>query len=413
MIWNLTYKSILNRKTTFLLSIISIFISIILILGINRLTHSVKTHFLNTINQTDLLVGASNGELDILLNLVFHIGDGLKEVKYSSYKQIKQQKAIKWCVPIALGDSFKGFDVVGTNQDFFKFYKYSNNKLLTFKKGHNFKGFYDVIVGENVAKKFNLHIGDKIYLSHSTSNSQHHHKHIHKNRSFIISGILNHSSTPNDNIVFIQLKTDAAMHIEWQSGHFVDMHISSEKLSHMNIQPKHISGMMIGLKSKIQILEIEDKINHFKNENLKAVIPAKALSKLYKLMYELQNILLFISSMVFIASIFTMLSSMYSTLNEREREMAILRSLGFNIKIIFSLFFIEAFFIILSAIIIGNLILSIIIYFLSDYLSISYLPNIYEIILLLILFIVALISSIFPAYKIYKSSIFNGLMVKK
>lgn len=406
MIFNLSYKSILNRKTSFLLSVFSIAISVVLLLGIQRIVSETKNHFLNTINQTDIIVAASNGSLDILLKLIFHIGDGLEELEYSSYEEVSKLDEVAWSVPLSVGDSFRGFSAVGTNADYFRHYKYANNQSLEFAEGGNFDGFFDLIVGSNAAKKLHLKLGESVYLSHGDT----HEHHEHKNRAFVISGILKPSFTPNDDLVFIQLKTDEAMHLEWQSGHFVDMHISNEELSKMDIQPKHISGMLLGLKNRAQILEVEDKINHLKNENLKAVIPAKALAKLYKIMKQFEDIFMLISSMVFVGAIFTMLASMFSTLNERRREMAVLRSLGANIKIIFALFASEALFIVLGGIVLGNVLLTALLAFMPQ--NISFLPSLYELFMLLVMGITALLASLIPAIKSYRNSLYDGLSIK-
>lgn len=406
MIFTLSYKSIRNRKISFLLSVFSIAISVVLLLGIQRIINETKSHFLNTINQTDIIVAASNGSVDILLNLIFHIGDGLEEVHYSSYTEIAQFSEVAWSVPLCVGDSFKGFDAVGTNADYFKHYKYANNKSLEFNEGGNFDGFYDLIVGAHVAKKLHLKLGESVYLSHGDA----HDHHEHTNRAFVISGILKPSFTPNDDVVFIQLKTDEAMHLEWQSGHFVDMHISNEELSKMELQPKHISGMLVGLKNRAQILEVQAKINSYKNENLKAVIPAKALAKLYKIIKQFEDIFMLISSMVFVGAIFTMLASMFSTLNERRREMAILRSLGANVKIIFALFASEALFIVIGGIIFGNILLTFLLAFIPG--NISYIPSLYELLVLLIMVIIALLATLIPSIKSYKNSLHDGLSIK-
>ncbi|MCX6051349.1 MAG: FtsX-like permease family protein [Campylobacterales bacterium] len=406
MIFNLTYKSILNRKTAFFLSVFSIAISVVLLLGIQRVAKSSEKHFLNTLNETDMIVGASNGSIEILLNLVFHIGDGLGEMQYSSYEEIATMDEVAWSVPLSLGDSFRGFEVMATNEDFFKRYKYASGKLLEFQEGGNFGGFYDVIVGFNVHKKLDLKLSDKVHLSHADEH------HEHTNREFSVSGILKPSNTPNDDLVFIQLKSDEAIHLEWQSGHFVDMHIESEKLSQMDIKLKHVSGMLLGLKNPLQILELENKINHYKGENLKAVIPAKALSKLFKLMQSFQNVLFFISVAVFIVALFTMLTSMYATLIERRREIAILRSLGASAKVLFALFAIESFLIVACGIVLGVFILTLLIALIPSTLSISHMPDIYEIAMLLVMVAISLLASLIPALSSYKQSLQDGLIVK-
>jgi len=402
----LTFKSIQNRKITFLLSVISIAISVVLLLGVDKGIKSSKKHFINTINSTDIIVASSNGSLDILLNLIFHISDPLKEMSYKSFEDIKSFDEVSWAVPLSLGDSFKGFDVVSTDENYFKYYRYSSKKFLKFAKGRGLVDFYDVVIGSEVAKKLHLKVGDTIHLSHG----KHHHKHIHKNRAFKVVGVLEKTFTPNDESVFMQLKADEAIHIEWQSGHFVDMHISSEKLSRMDIEPKHISGMLLGLKNRSTILSVEDKINHYRGENLKAVIPAKALSKLYKLMKNLQDLLMIISSAVFIAAIFTMLSSMFSTLSERRREIAIFRSLGAGVKTVFILFGIESFLVVMSGVVMGVVLVEIFGLFSPFKLSLGI--DVYQFFMLFCMVVIALLSSLFPAMKSYKNSLADGLVVK-
>ena len=410
VLFKLTYKSLLNRKITFIFSVISIAISVFLLLGIQKSVKISKHHFINTINSTDIIVAAPNGSLDILLKTIFHISEPLKEISYDSYEKISNFEEVKWSVPLSLGDSFHGFDVLSTNSDYFKYYRYATDKQLFFKDGRNFDDFFDVVIGSEVAKKLDLKLGDTIHISHGSAKEHH----THKNRNFNVAGILRRSFTPNDTTVFIQLKADEAIHLEWQTNHFVDMHISDERLKNMRVKPKHISAILIGLHNPADILSVEDKINHLKSENLKAIIPAKALSKLFKLMQNSQNILTLISTALFFTALLTMLSSMFSSLNERKREVAILRSIGANSKVIFQLFMIESAITVLSAIMLGVIVLDIFMLILSFYVGVefSYMLSLQELLLLSTLFVVGLLSSLLPAIKSYKGSLKDGLTVK-
>ncbi|WP_294967032.1 ABC transporter permease, partial [Sulfurimonas sp.] len=163
----LTYKSIQNRKLTFALSVLSIAISVVLLLGVDKAIKSSQNHFISTINKTDIIVASSNGSLEILLNLIFHISDPLPKMKYSSFEDLQKVEEVKWAVPISLGDNFNGFDVISTNEDYFKYYRYSSGKLLEFENGKTLDGFYDVVLGSSVAKKLNINVGDIIHLSRS------------------------------------------------------------------------------------------------------------------------------------------------------------------------------------------------------------------------------------------------------
>ncbi len=408
MILNLTYKSIKNRKLTFFLSVFSIAISVMLLLGVDKVVKESKNHFINTINATDLIVAPSNGSIDILLKLVFHISDDNLKMDYKVFNEVLKTDGVDWCIPISLGDSFKGFDVVSTNNDYFKYYTFSTNKKLRLKEGKFFSEFFDIVVGYDVAKKLGLKLGDKIHLSHGKGK----HHHIHKHREFKVVGILDKTFTPNDDSLFMQLKTDEAIHFEYQSGHFVDMHITNEHLMKMDIKPKHISGMFVGLKNKMQILEIQERLSKLNHTTV--IIPAKALSRLYKLIKEFQNILVVISFGVFITAVFTMLSTMFSTLNERRREIAILRSLGASSFTVFLLFVVESFFVVFSGVVVGVVLLelSLFVLVLNYPINISYGLDIYQISLLLFMVVIGVFSSLFPAYNSYKSSLQDGLVVR-
>ena len=410
MLLSLTLKSLKTRRIPFLLSVFSIAISLVLLLGVNRAIQTTKNHFINTINQTDLVVASSNGSLDILLNLLFHISEPLGEMNFDSFESIAAFSEVKWAVPLSLGDSFKGYGVVSTNPEYFTYYRYSDAKSLSFYKGRALLGFYDIVLGYDVAKSLKLHLGSHIHLSHGSSS----HTHTHTNREFKVVGILNKTLTPNDATVFMQLKADEAIHLEWQSGHFVDMHISDAKLQKMKIKPKHISGVLLGLKNRVQILEVQEKIKKFKQENLNAVIPAKALSKLYTLMKNMQELLNIISIALFIVALMSMLSFMYATLTQRTREMAILRTLGASSALVFKLFALEAFITLCLGILLGLFFLNAGIFILSFFLSLefSYAFSLYEFFVMALMLLFGVLIALLPAFKLYSSPLNDSLSVK-
>lgn len=410
MFWLITIKSIANRRLAFTLSLLSIAISVVLLLGVERITKATKNHFLNTINQTDLIVAAPEGALNVLLNLVFHLAEPLSEIPYSAYEAIAKFDEVAWAIPISVGDTFKGYDAIATTNSYFAHYKYASKKSLVFSEGGDFKAFYDVVLGSEVAASLHLSLHDTIHLSHAGS------AHTHANRDFHICGILKPTHTPNDTSIFFQLKADEAIHLEWQSGNFVDMHFSSAQLEQMHIVPKHISGVYIGLKNPFSLLHVSQKIEQLSNAQLKAIIPAKALSQLFFLLKNMQDLLTLISAMVFGVALFGMLATMLATLHERRREIAILRMLGASAKSIFLLFAMESLLLVASGILLGNLLLTLLIVLNNFYLHVAVqiplLPNLYELFLLSVMLLLALLASFFPALKSYKNSLLDGLIVK-
>ena len=118
----LSLKSLFNRKTTALLTIFSIAISVMLLLGVERIKNKAKTSFANTISSTDLIVGARSGSIQLLLYSVFRIGNATNNITWKSYRDIASRSDVSWTIPLSLGDSHRGYRVLGTNEDYFKFY---------------------------------------------------------------------------------------------------------------------------------------------------------------------------------------------------------------------------------------------------------------------------------------------------
>jgi len=162
----LALKSALNRKVSLSLAMFSIAISILLLLGVDTLRKQAKNNFLNTISQTDLIVGARSSPTNLLLYSVFHIGNATNNVAYASYQDIIATKRVKWSVPISLGDSHRGFRVMGTNSDYFRYYRYANGQNLKLQPGAVFIDVYDAVIGYDVAQSLNYQLNDQITLSH-------------------------------------------------------------------------------------------------------------------------------------------------------------------------------------------------------------------------------------------------------
>nr|MBF4405349.1 ABC transporter permease [Vibrio anguillarum] len=102
VITNLAWKSVLNRKTTALLSILTVAISVILLMGVERIRTQAKESFANTISGTDLIVGGRSGQVNLLLYSVFRIGNATNNIDWKSYQAFSEHRSVKWAIPISL-----------------------------------------------------------------------------------------------------------------------------------------------------------------------------------------------------------------------------------------------------------------------------------------------------------------------
>ena len=145
-------KSARFRRTSIVLTVIAIAISATLLLGVDKVRKEARSSFFNTVSQTDLIVGARSSPTNLLLYSVFRIGNATNNVSWETYESIADRDEVAWTIPISLGDSHRGFRVMGTSSDYFDFYRYGSNKALTLDSGDRFEGVYEAVLGADVAR---------------------------------------------------------------------------------------------------------------------------------------------------------------------------------------------------------------------------------------------------------------------
>ncbi|MGR5096408.1 ABC transporter permease [Vibrio maritimus] len=335
----LAWKSLLNRKTTALLTILTVAISVILLMGVERIRTQAKSSFANTISGTDLIVGGRSGQVNLLLYSVFRIGNATNNIDWKSFEEFSNHRSVDWAIPISLGDSHRGFRVMGTNHSYFEHYQYGQKQHLSLAKGEEFDGLFETVIGSDVAKSLGYDIGTEIIIAHGISDVGFSR---HENTPFKVVGILAPTGTPVDKTVHVSLEAIEAIHVGWESGANLGNEPSKEQLLQMDFQPKQITAMLIGLKSKIQTFALQRQINTYKQEPLSAILPGVALHELWGMMSVAETALLIVSVFVVVAGLMGMLSSLLTSLQERRREMAILRAMGARPRHVFTLLVSEA-----------------------------------------------------------------------
>ena len=414
---SLASKSLTNRLLTVGLTVFAISFSVFLLLGVEKIRTEAKVSFANTISGTDLVVGARSGSVQLLLYSVFRIGNATNNVSWKSYQTISNLKGVAWTIPISLGDSHRGFRVLGTTSNYFKHYRYGSKKHLRIEFGKPFEDVFDAVLGHEVAERLGYKLNDKIVLSHGIGEIA---GTDHADKPFRISGVLAKTGTPLDRTIHVSLQGIEAIHIDWRSGAPIPgTSVSAKEIRQLELQPKSITAFLVGLKSKLSIFKIQRRINQFRGEPLLAILPGVALQELWDLMSTAEAALGLISVFVVVVSLLVMLTMLFSSLNERRREMAILRSVGARLSHIFILLVVEAGLIVLSGILVGLLMLYAALHFAQPileaefglFLAIQALST-HEILILAILFVSGLALSAIPAYRAYRQSLMDGMNVR-
>ncbi|MDC9724709.1 MAG: ABC transporter permease [Gammaproteobacteria bacterium] len=351
MFAKLALQSLLDRKGSVVLSIMAMTVSIFVLLGVEHVRHQVKDSFSNTVSGTDLIVGARTGSLNLLLYSVFRIGSPTNNIHWQSFETIAANPKVKWAIPISLGDSHKGFRVLGTTRDYFEYFSYGKQRHLAFEQGEAFNDVFDVVLGSEVAKKLAYKLGDKVVLAHGVAETSFS---LHDDRPFQIVGILKPTGTPVDQTLHVSLQGIEAIHIDWQHGVKIPgSALSQSEIEQADLQPKSITAFMLGLKSKIATFRVQREINQYTHEPMMAILPGVALSELWQMMRILENTLLLVSALVFVAACLGVSALLLSSIRERSREIQLLRAIGASPSFLFLLIELEAVFITLSSIVLG------------------------------------------------------------
>ncbi len=409
-------KSAWNRKISLSLAIFSIAMSILLLLAVDNIRKQAKNTFINTISQTDLIVGARSSPVNLLLYSIFHIGSATNNVSYKAYQHIKAQKNVKWAVPLSLGDSHRGFRVMGTNSDYFRYYHYANAQSLQFQQGAPFMTVYGAVIGYDVAQALHYKLGDEIILSHGLAALK---QAQHDDKPFRIVGILNKTNTPVDRTVLVSLQGIEAIHIDWQSGTRSPIKISAEKAAKMGLEPKSITAFMLGVENKMTIFRLQRKINEYTNEPLSAIIPGSTLAYLWQTIGQFEQILMVVSALVLITGLMGLLTTLLTTLNERRREMAVLRAVGAHAYHVILLFMLESMFVVITGCLLGTILLYTILTAVQSFIANNYgihlvlnPPDTQQLLIFLIAVLLSILLSLIPGFIAYKRSLQDGLMVK-
>lgn len=336
----LAWASLRSRALSVGLTVLVITLSVVLLLGVERVRTQAHEGFASTVSGTDLIVGARSGPVNLLLYSVFHIGDPTNNVSWQSYQELSALPQVKWAVPLSLGDSWRGYRVVGTSDGYFEHYRYGAGHALAFADGRPFDDLYDAVIGAEVARAQKVGLGDEIVLAHGTGAVT---LATHADKPFRVAGILQRTGTPVDSSLLVSLAAIEAIHVDWRSGvRLRSQSVSAERARHLDLTPTSITAFMLGLNSRIATFSVQRRINEYPDEAMLAILPGVTLQQLWQSLGMAERALQLISAMVVALGMVSLVTLLVSTLQERRREMAILRATGARPGYIAALLVVEA-----------------------------------------------------------------------
>lgn len=416
-LFTLGVKSLWSRRFTVILIITTIAISTALLLGVEKIKHGARSSFTNTVSGVDLLVGARSGPIPLLLYSVFRIGNATNNISWESYQEFANQPNVNWTIPLSLGDSHRGYRVLGTNQDYFTHYQVGGNKNLVFSEGKPFEHILDVVIGAEVAERLDYQLGQSIVISHGLGTTSFMD---HDDKPFVISGILKPTGTPVDRTIHVELAAIEAIHIGWAQGvRIPGAQKSLEQIRARELSPEAITAFMVGLNSRIGVFKLQKEINEYREEPLLGIMPGVALQELWGFMSVAEKALWVVSLFVVLAGFVGMVAVSLAGLNERRREIAVYRAVGASRLMVCALIIVEAIILTLIGVILGIILLFICLLVSQGlmesrfglYVTLTW-PTLSELKMIIGLLTIGLISGMVPAFVAYRNTLIDGLSAK-
>ena len=330
---HIALRSALNRRGTLALVMLSIALATALLLGLERLRTDIRSSFALAVSGTDLVVGARTSPVQLMLYAVFHVGGATNNIRMDSVRAVAAHRAVAWVVPLSLGDSHRGRPVLGTTPAYFEHFAYGERQPLAIVQGRAFTatldGLFEAVIGAEVAQALGYRLGHKLTLSHGSADVL---APQHADKPFTVVGVLARTGTPVDRTVHISLQAIEAIHLDWVGGAplpaAAGLRIAPENARKFDLEPKQVTAALVGLKNRVAVFNVQRFVNGFEDEALLAVLPGVALDELWSVVGPGEQALLVISGLVALVSLASLVAVVLAGLNERRRELAVLRAVG-------------------------------------------------------------------------------------
>lgn len=341
----LASRSAWNRRLTLGILVTAIALSVALLLAVERIRDQAREAFSQSVSGTDLVVGARTSPIQLMLHAIFRLGDATHNIRWDSYQAIARHPAVAWTIPLSLGDSHRGFPVLGTTADYFAHFRYGDRQPLAFGDGRRFEALYEVVLGAEVARRLGYRPGDHIVLAHGMGEVS---LVEHADKPFTVTGILAPTGTPVDRTLHVSLAAIEAIHLDWAGGApLPGFAIPAEQARKFDLTPKNLTAFLVGLNNRVAVFAVQRHVNGYDGEPLLAVLPGVALDELWRITGVAERALLAVSVLVVAVSLAGLVAVMLSGIDERRRELAILRANGARPRDLFALLMLEGLFTVL------------------------------------------------------------------
>ncbi|MEC8546327.1 MAG: ABC transporter permease [Pseudomonadota bacterium] len=456
--------SLANRAFSLGLIVVTLACAVALYVGVQNVQRLTRASFENSISGVDLVVAARGSDVQILLNTVFGLGASGNLVSDETVAAVADMPEVAWVVPLALGDSHRGFRVLGTSPDFFERVIPSPSSGALFAAGGAFEQVLEAVVGADVAEALGYMPGDKLVLQHGLGD----YGAAHDDLPFRVHGVLARTGTPFDRTVLVSVEAIEAIHRGWRNGqqlvelspeqveksknahedehhhkdgHHGEAHHEDEHHGEEHHEDEHhgeehhgeehrdhahaggldaLDGFFVGLTERRNVVRVQRNIADYEPEPLTAVIPGVTLAQIWQIIGVADRGFRAVSLLVIALVLLAMTAMTVLSTDSRRREMAILRALGASPSTLVGLILAEALFLAICASAMG-LGLAIGVSVLAQQwltqtiglVTTAMLPGWREMVIVAYIIPAALVAGLVPALRLYRRTVQAGIMVER
>lgn len=319
-------KNLLTRKSKFLITMIAIFVSTVIVLFSYNVARQINDGMITTATYYDVVVGPNGSSTDLVLSAMFFTGTLSDTVDAGVYNEINDSHDVMKIVPIATGDNYKGNKIIGTTRDLL------DDKIL--KDGVMFEEPFEMIIGSNIAKKYNLKVGDDIVAAHGVSESSH----SHEKSPYKVTGILEKTYTVYDDVLFTSPESVWNVHehhdeddVESFSGEHTEHDENEEHDEHSEHYGEY-TALLIKTRNPSAALTLIDDVN--KLPGVLAVNPSTVLRSLIESIDTTTVIVYVLCAIIAVMSFIIIYMINLMIMQDLRKDIVLMRLLGLKRKII-------------------------------------------------------------------------------
>ena len=396
-ILKISSKNIFRNKLTAILNVLLVAFGV----GILSILFLASTQIGNKLEQNakdiDLVVGAKGSPLQLILSSIYHIDFPTGNIPAKDAQDLMRNPLVKRAIPLALGDNYDGYRIVGTDTAFIGLYG------LKIDKGNFWSKDLEATIGSSVAREANLKVGDKFFGAHGLSDNGD----THKSNAYIVKGILKQQNNVTDNLILTNIGSVYKMHTA------KDEHEENHGESGHEIDNKEITSILIQYRSPMSVVIFPRMVNQ--STNMQAASPAMESARLFSLIGVGVDTLKWFALLIMAISALSVFISLYNSMKEKKYDLAIMRCLGASKLKLFFLVMLEGLLITIVGAVIGLLIGHFALEIIGKYQESSQakLTGFYfvteELYLLLAGLLIGIVASIIPALQTYRVDIAKTL----